>query len=259
MFQSSSSKEKSLIKDFKSITGSTDKVAQDTLKSAGWKLDAAVDMFYSRGGAGSAAAAPAKKGDDKKISKIFDEYVDAEHKDDLFDDGLARFLKDIGISSSNMESLGLSWRLNCKEQGLITRKEFVEGFVNMGSDSIQKMKADADQLKKDLQSPAQFKQFYTWLFNYCTESKRKTIDKPMAVGVWGLVLASWPLIQAWCDFCNEVDEKHLKAVSKDLWLQVYEFSRDVSPDLKNYDADSGAWPVLLDMFVEQLREKRQSS
>ena len=35
-------------------------------------------------------------------------------------------------------------------------------------------------------------------------------------------------------------QKNLKAVSKDLWTQLYEFSNEVNPDLSNYDADSGS-------------------
>eukprot|EP00064_Thunnus_orientalis_P020816 superscaffoldBa00005945_g20964 len=40
-----------------------------------------------------------------------------------------------------------------------------------------------------------------------------------------------------------------KGMNKDQWYNVLEFSRTINTDLSNYDED-GAWPVLLDEFVE---------
>lgn len=62
--------------------------------------------------------------------------ADPDQKENLFDAGLARFLKDIGVSDDGLESLALSWRLDCQEQGTISRKEFVEGFAKLGCRKI---------------------------------------------------------------------------------------------------------------------------
>ena len=61
----------------------------------------------------------------------------------------------------------------------------------------------------------------------------------------------WVLFPYFCEF---LDESKYKVINKDQWSNVLEFSRSVSPDLKNYDED-GAWPVLLDEFVEWSRKK----
>jgi len=213
-----------------------------------------VDAFYAGGGgAGKGSSAAAKKGDTPKLSKLFDEYIDPEQKDNLYDVGLSKFLKDVGLSEENVESLALPWRLECQEQGVISRCEFIEGFSKMGVDTLSKIRAEMEKLKRDLNDPRTFKAFYSWLFDYCTEKKRKTIDKNIAVGLWGVVFKTWPLCQKWINFCLAADEKLLKAVSKDLWLQVLAFTREVKPDLSDYDAESGAWPVVLDVFVEQTR------
>jgi len=251
-----SSKEKNAVQQFVNLTQASEKMASEFLKGASWNIDRAVDNYYSKHGSFAPAA---KKGDDKKLNKIFDDYVDPESKEDLFEGRLVKFLHDVGVDENGMDSLALSWKLNCQEQGIITRKDFVTGFSNMGVDTVQGIKKEVEKLKKDLDNAALFKQFYTWLFTYCTENKRKTIDKAVAIGVWSLTLNKWPLKNEWIEFLTELEEKHLKAVSKDLWLQVLEFSREIGPDLSGYDADAGAWPFLVDMFVDYLKKKRAQS
>ncbi|KAL0009448.1 hypothetical protein SO802_010950 [Lithocarpus litseifolius] len=51
----------------------------------------------------------------------------------------------------------------------------------------------------------------------------------------------------------DAQARHNKAISRDTWSQLLEFARSVDPALTNYDAD-GAWPYLIDEFVEYLNE-----
>ena len=45
-------------------------------------------------------------------------------------------------------------------------------------------------------------------------------------------------------------EKHNGlGISRDTWALLVEFGKTVNKDLSNYDAE-GAWPVLIDEFVE---------
>ena len=46
----------------------------------------------------------------------------------------------------------------------------------------------------------------------------------------------------------------VKAVTKDVWDMLLTFSNDVDDDMSNFDED-GAWPVMIDEFVEHYREK----
>lgn len=54
-------------------------------------------------------------------------------------------------------------------------------------------------------------------------------------------------------FDQFLEQSKYKVMNKDQWCNVLEFSRSVSADLSNYDED-GAWPVLLDEFVDWYRK-----
>lgn len=62
----------------------------------------------------------------------------------------------------------------------------------------------------------------------------------------------WQLFPYFNCFLEEASR--YKVINKDQWCNVLEFSRSVANDLSNYDED-GAWPVLLDEFVDWFRKK----
>ncbi|KAL5746622.1 hypothetical protein ACOSP7_027768 [Xanthoceras sorbifolium] len=75
----------------------------------------------------------------------------------------------------------------------------------------------------------------------------KSLALDTAIGMWQLLFAEkqWPLVDHWCQF---LQARHNKAISRDTWSQLLEFARTVDPALSTYDAE-GAWPYLIDEFV----------
>ncbi|KAL2499934.1 protein of unknown function (DUF298) [Abeliophyllum distichum] len=102
---------------------------------------------------------------------------------------------------------------------------------------------------------SEFSRFYDFVFFICRENGQKSITVSRAVMAWRLVLAGrFRLIDQWCNFV-EGNQRH--NISEDTWRQVLAFSRCVHENLEGYDPE-GAWPVLIDDFVEHMYRIRGS-
>lgn len=101
-----------------------------------------------------------------------------------------------------------------------------------------------------------FNYFYDFIFLICRENGQKSISVSRAVTAWKLVLnGRFRLLDQWCDFV----EKHQRHnISEDTWQQLLAFSRCVNENLEGYDP-KGAWPILIDDFVEHLYRVKQAN
>ncbi|KAI4346607.1 hypothetical protein L6164_007489 [Bauhinia variegata] len=102
----------------------------------------------------------------------------------------------------------------------------------------------------------EFSRFYDFVFFMCREKGQKNITVRMAVTAWKLVLAGrFALLDQWCDF---VEKNQRYNISEDTWQQVLAFSWGTHENLEGYDPE-GAWPVLIDDFVEHMYRVSGSS
>jgi len=96
---------------------------------------------------------------------------------------------------------------------------------------------------------SEFSRFYDFVFFMCRENGQKNISVSKLVFALRLFLAGrFRLLNPWCDFV-EKNQRH--NISEDTWQQVLAFSRCVHENLEGYDPE-GAWPVLIDDFVERM-------
>ena len=226
------------------------------LSTNGYNLERAVDHYFSNRHRYPQSSAPTAKADLTKLNRLFDKYADTDEKDTMSDSQLAAFFRDLHIDPSSALTLAYAWQLSCSQFGEIGRKEWVKYYTEQGIDSIERMREQAKGLQGLMADESQFKTFYRWLFDFVKEeSERKTIDADAACEMWQLVMGGaeprWPLAAQWVEF---VLRQKVKVVSSDLWLQVYEFSVDVKPDMSGYD-EEGAWPVIIDEFVDHMRKQ----
>lgn len=96
---------------------------------------------------------------------------------------------------------------------------------------------------------ARFTQLYRFAFFVAREPGSRALALPTALLVWPLLLRGrFRLLPRFLEF---VAAQRRPAVSEDTWRQVLDFSRLVHEDVSNYDP-LGAWPVLIDDFVDAL-------
>jgi len=251
------SKQKS-VDQFKNVTGASDSVATECLKKFNYNVQRAINHYYTNMPK-SPPPAPVAKGDKAKLGKIFDKYSGAsgDEKDSMFEEKLQEFWKELKIEPDGVGPYVVAWKLNAAAPGEFSRHEFLKGWSEMSIDTVAAMKTKVQELIKSLSDRATFKEFYRWLFNFAKENpEAKTIEGESAIELWTIVLKEqWPLVDKWCRFIQGEVEKAkkkeggMKAVSRDVWDQCLEFSREIRPDLSNWE-DDGAWPVIIDEFVE---------
>ncbi|RLN05104.1 hypothetical protein C2845_PM13G18400 [Panicum miliaceum] len=154
-------------------------------------------------------------------------------------------------------SSGMIEKMGCEKQGYFTLDEWRTGLKALRADSISKLKKAFPELVQEVTRPTNFQDFYTYAFRYClTEDKKKCIEVPVACELLNLVLG--------LQFRPQVDklnnylkyQNDYKVINMDQWMGFIRFCNEINfPSLDNYDSDL-AWPLILDNFVEWLRENK---
>ncbi|XP_029923568.1 DCN1-like protein 5 [Myripristis murdjan] len=181
----------------------------------------------------------------KKCLAWFHEYAGPD--DVVGPEGMEKFCEDIGVEPENIIMLVLAWLLEAASMGFFTKEEWLRGMTLLQCDCTERLRSKMDYLRCELNDSAVFKNIYRYAFDFARDKSQRSLDMDTAKSMLALLLErSWPLFPVFQQF---LEQSKYKGMNKDQWYNVLEFSRTIKEDLSNYDED-GAWPVLLDEFVE---------
>merc|ERR1719478_1512509 len=127
------------------------------------------------------------------------------------------------------------------------------GMQRLGCDDIIKLRAKLDALRGMLQDRTTCKEIYAFTFQFALDQGQRCLPVEMCIEFWKLLLKDhFALLDQWIAF---VEQRVKNAISKDTWMMLYDLATQVKPDLSDYDMN-GAWPVLIDEFVESVKAAR---
>uniref|UniRef100_A0A8B9E3Z2 DCN1-like protein n=2 Tax=Anser cygnoides TaxID=8845 RepID=A0A8B9E3Z2_ANSCY len=170
-------------------------------------------------------------------------------------EGMEKFCEDIGVQPENIIMLVLAWKLEAESMGFFTKEEWLKGMTSLQCDCTEKLQSKFDFLRSQLNDISSFKNIYRYAFDFARDKDQRSLDIDTAKSMLALLLGrTWPLFSV---FYQYLEQSKYRVMNKDQWYNVLEFSRTVHADLSNYDED-GAWPVLLDEFVEWQKVRQAS-
>ncbi|XP_044463473.1 DCN1-like protein 4 [Mangifera indica] len=219
------------------------------------KRKAAAPPSPSRAKSSSDPRSAKAKTKEREQIALFNRYAN----DGVIDpDGIMALCKDLKMEHTDVRILMFAWKLKAAKQGYFTLDEWQNGLETLQVDTFCSLKKAVSELEKGvIKEPSQFADFHAFAYRYhLTEERQKFIDIETTCELLNVVLRS--------QFSHQVDSfiEYLKVqtdyqvISLDQWENFLRFCQEVSfPDVENYD-ETLAWPVILDSFVEWLREKQ---
>ncbi|KAH7688371.1 Defective-in-cullin neddylation protein [Dioscorea alata] len=149
----------------------------------------------------------------------------------------------------------LAWKMQAEKQGYFTLDEWRRGLSALHADTILKIRKRLQELEKEVMRPTNFLDFYVYAFCYSlAEEKQKNIDIESACELLTVVLGfRFPLqVSKFIEYLKSQND--YKVINLDQWTSFLRFCNEINfPSLDNYDAEL-AWPLILDNFVEWMRE-----
>mmetsp|Transcript_9616 Transcript_9616/g.12468 ORF Transcript_9616/g.12468 Transcript_9616/m.12468 type:complete len:243 (-) Transcript_9616:131-859(-) len=172
-------------------------------------------------------------------------------------EGICALCEKIGMDpESDVRILVLLWKLGANARpGEISKEEFVKGCESLGLDTPQKIKDYLPALELGFMDRDDFKGFYKFCFQFHREGTHRTLDSGLVVALLNMVLGQGRVdadrLKTFCTYLETKcgPETSNSRITLDQWSSFLDFCYEVD-DLADYDEDGGAWPVLLDEYVE---------
>ncbi|KAL8272693.1 hypothetical protein Esti_003397 [Eimeria stiedai] len=276
------------IQQLQDITGCTKKAATDLLRHHNFSLERAIDTFFTlsaerrRSLLGNAGEAGPPDGpapiDELKAAAFFDKYAmqDASRcppEAVIKEEGLERLSDDLGAGLDDLFFLIFAFHCGCRTQGVILKADFLRGLRSLHVDTLESLKATVQPLREALfKDVQQLRKVYSYAFTYSLEPLQKQLPTELAVAYWRLILEplDWSLYNPFLHYIECVSA--LPSITKDVWLMVLEFvltsqrqpgqaetaEENIDRVLQDYE-DDGAWPLVIDNFVEWMRDERKKA
>lgn len=191
-------------------------------------------------------------GNVKSLSAVFKALASEDDPNEIQDEGVEKFCEDLGIDVEDAVILVISYYMKAENMCVFTEDEFNRGFGALQCKDLASMKNMIPELRAQLDDEDMFAEIYEYAYNFCKEKGKKSLDADSAKAMWGVLYTGrWGWLDKWLGFLETYDTP----IKKDEWNMLKLFITTVGTDLANYDEDEVPWPILIDEFVDHLKEK----
>jgi len=252
---------RNMLSMFQDSTGSTERTANKFLKSTGYNLNQAVDLYFQ-----STNSEPRQNPVVPKLEKLFDSLRDAQDaQNEMGLDAVMKYLsEDLSLSIENAELLVAMELVQAPSVGEITRTGFVNGWKDTGCEpNLKAQSKHVSNLAKSLSTNSDlFKNVYKHTFVCAREKDQKALSLENALTYWEVLFsppgwewkgAKHDWFQLWKQF---LAEKWTRSVNKDMWNMTLNFAtKSVEDETLSFWSEDGAWPSVIDDFVAWCKGK----
>jgi len=190
----------------------------------------------------------------------FEVYVDASDGQ-IGPEGVEKLCGDLGVEPTDVLVLVFAWKLEASQMGYFSREEWLSaaetsfGGCTSTEDLKQQLKAVHGATRSVMD---QRRSLHMYAHRFCREERKKTIDVSSAEAMLQLLYSDEAHVPDLVEFLKKYDPVQKRGVSQDEWSMMLNFFAEIKHDCSNYQ-DDGAWPLLLDEYVDQRREKAGAS
>lgn len=199
-----------------------------------------------------------KSGGTQALEETFTSFKDPE-TNEIGIDGMLKLCTSIDVNPEDPVMIVIAWHMKAQNLGVFSKEEFLQGMREMRCDTAEALKSRLDTLRSLAPSNPDFKAIYKFAYGWACEPGQKSLSKETANQLWQLLLkdVNFPYLKSFLEFTASYN---LRGITKDTWNQVLMFINHLDQlnfDLKEFDVDAGAWPVLIDEWVSFELEKEK--
>ncbi|KAM0786075.1 hypothetical protein ACM66B_006886 [Microbotryomycetes sp. NB124-2] len=249
-----------LAREFIEVTGSSAAEATRYLKSTTWRLDAAIDAFFSN--ATLSSRAPANTVSVRNLEQLWKQYADSSNPEEMAIDGTLSYCQDLKVEPEDPVMLAVACITKAPSMGRFAKQGWIDAWKEARQDTITGQQSHIQVLRDSMKQPDFFRRVYNFTFDYAKNEGQKSLQHETACDLWSLLIPLDPgshfpeeHLQWWQQF---LADKGSRAVSRDTWNLFLEFVRTIDDRFEQYDEEA-AWPSLIDDFVQRAREKVRQS
>jgi len=241
------------LEELRNVTEISVEDATELLSMCEWDVSEAAETLYAGAFVPSHRRKPAPpKIDMDKAKSWFNIYEDSETPKTMQVEGILRFFEDLHISPEDIVVIVIAKYFQARNMFVFTEAEFLKGLTALGVDSLADFQSKLPDLIEEIDDFDEFKELYKFTFGWACPPSQKSVKKDTAIALWRLLLGNqFQYLDQWCEYVETVKKQ---VISRDEWQLLLEFASVTKDSLSGYD-ENEAWPVIIDDFVETLRNK----